>query len=352
AQETYYKAVKAMQALDAEPDRPNPSPGKSPGSGDYVDPATTNWKQPPAAKIANYLYADLAIAAATMAMPPEGGQEDPLGYSDDPSGTPGGGSAPSPGAVGSGGTPDRGRSSGMPSSKRGGAEPGLVITNRTPDTPSPQVSHGPTGATSGKAPLVGVPTSAGDRSTVSGPATTGSGGRTGTGSVGKAPGAGLGGGKVISAPSGTAPAGGSPTVTDPGTKTLGGGLRPPPGTPVPPGTGGVPPGGMPHSGAGGAGQDGRAGKKKPGYERGEPDTFRDTRGANMSGGEVRGAARGERFKPLPGMLGTQRQHAAQERAPWEVPEPAPVPEGFPDELRDFKRPDGTQFQVRRRGNAV
>lgn len=355
-QDAYYKAIKAMRALDAEPDRPNPGPGQSPGSGTTTDPAASNWKQPHAVKIANYLYSNLAIAAATMAMPPSQPKDDPSSYGKD--GVPGEGPALPPTVTAPNSRSHSGAEQDGSSASKSGGPPGLVIRNPTPGrTPSPPDGRasatGPaTGTKPSKSPgMVSGPT-AHDRSATSAPTQVPRSGRGGVPSAGQASSGKPGFGRVITSPWGTGQGGGPPAVTDSGTKTLGGGLRPPLGTPAGPGPGQVPPGGMVHPG-GAAGHGGRAGKKKPGYERGEPDTFRDSRHGNAAGGEVRNSERRSAFDPLPGMLGTQRHQAGeQRRQPWEVPEPAPLPAGFPEELRDFKHSDGTQFQVRRRGNAV
>jgi hypothetical protein len=119
--------------------------------------------------------------------------------------------------------------------------------------------------------------------------------------------------------------------------SLGGPGETPPGNAVPPGVGG------------GTRAGGHRGKKKPAYERGEPDTFADERTANAAGGTIRQAGAPKPFDPLPGMLGSQRPKPTEEQQheAWELPETAPSPEGFPDELKSFTRKDGARFEVRR-----
>jgi hypothetical protein len=117
-------------------------------------------------------------------------------------------------------------------------------------------------------------------------------------------------------------------------------------------TGQVPPGGGVPSPGGGAGHTGRRAKRRPGYERGEPETFIDGRHANAAGGTIRQPGAAKSFNPTPGMLGSQKHKPAEEHdhGQWELPTTAPTPEGFPDKVEDskFTRRDGVQFEVRRR----
>jgi len=49
------------------------------------------------------------------------------------------------------------------------------------------------------------------------------------------------------------------------------------------------------------------------------------------------------------MLGSQKHKptADQQHEAWDIPETAPSPEGFPEELKSFTRKDGARFEVRR-----
>jgi hypothetical protein len=128
-------------------------------------------------------------------------------------------------------------------------------------------------------------------------------------------------------------------------------------TPVRPGA--VPPGGglgagtgVPAGVHGGHSERNRRGKKKPGYERGQPDTFVDGRFGNEVGGELRAESRERPVDPGPAVIGNQKHKAAEDdvRRQWELAETTPSPDGFPEEFREgnFRGKDGVQFEVRRR----
>ncbi|MGH3734247.1 MAG: hypothetical protein ACRDT6_01255 [Micromonosporaceae bacterium] len=162
-------------------------------------------------------------------------------------------------------------------------------------------------------------------------------------------------GRVIGGPGGHPGAPGAGAPAAPGGQPGGGG----PGEGTPPGhrPGHGMPHGVPPGGGRPGGDDGRRGRKKPGYERGELDTFVDGRRGNAAGGEVRRAA--ERpWKDGGRVLGGQKVKRTEEEAAreWELPPVAataePATDGLPDTVRDgaFRAPNGAQFKVRRRGN--
>ena len=121
----------------------------------------------------------------------------------------------------------------------------------------------------------------------------------------------------------------------------------------------VPPGGesgtgtgIPPSVHGGHGGKNRRGRKKPGYERGESDTFVDGRFGNEVGGELRAASREMPTDPGPAVIGNQKHRLAEEpcESQWELQRSTPSPEGSPEEFREgrFRGKDGVQFDVKRR----
>ncbi len=121
----------------------------------------------------------------------------------------------------------------------------------------------------------------------------------------------------------------------------------------------VPPGGdpgvgnsLPPGGHAGHGGQRRRGRKRSGYERGEPDTFVDGRYANEVGGNIRGTGLERPTDPGPAVIGSQKHRHTDDQghSQWELSQTAPSREGFPDEFQEgsFRRKDGVQFEVRRR----
>jgi hypothetical protein len=351
-QTTRVEAVTAMRALDSQPGgpvapgtraRPAPSPGPATSAGGWVNPASVDWRQLPAVEIASRLYGRLAVAAASFAVPPSSPQEAMVSGSLPDDGSPRSVSGSS--AIGYG---QSGPVSGTPGSTSGSTVPGPG-NDRTGrrDATAPGVGPGVPWWPGGRQGVA-----SGADVTVRGPFN----GLTGEGRVVRMPGLTSGGRGVLGgrpADIGTGSPGNVAATALPG-KVIGGGLRPPPGTVVPPATVPVEPppaGGIP--GAGGApGEPGGPGRKKPGYERAERDTFVDDRFGNPSGGGLTTAGEASEFGPLPGTVGQQKQQptGGDQGDVWAVP--AGSPEGFPDTLQSFTRRDGVTFEVRRGGRGA
>jgi len=353
-QTTRIESVIAMRALDSQPggpvppgtrSRPAPSPGPAPpGAGGWVHPASLDWRQPQAVEIANQLYGRLAIAAASLATPPSSPQE--AVALEDLSGT----------------GPQRSQSGGSSGAIRfgpSGLAPGVTGSavpspgSGRPVLPGWQVPAIPAvgaGTPWGVGGLPGI-APGGSRKDMAIP---GSGNRpAGTVSAARKPGLVAGGRGVL----GGRPVGigtgstGSTTAAAPPGRVIGGGLRPAPGTPIPPATvpdaSPPPAGGVPATG-GTSGQPGGPGRMKPGYERAEPDTFVDERSRNPAGGKLPGSREATRFAPLPGMVGQQKAKPAMDdqQGTWSGSETR-SPEGFPETLQSFTHRDGVTFEVRR-----
>lgn len=358
-QTTRIESVIAMRALDSQPggpvppgtrSRPAPSPGPAPNAGGWVDPVSLDWRQPQAVAIANRLYGRLAIAAASLATPPSSPQE-AVALDDLP-----GGGAP------------RSRSGGGGGAIRFGPS-GLAAGVTGPATPSP--STGWSVLPGGRGPAVpAAGPGASRRVSVGGQQAMASGdsgkdvtipgsgiGATGTVSAAGKPGLSAGRGVLRGRPLGVGTGStGSTTAAAPLGRVIGGGLRPAPGTPIPPTTlpGGSPPppGGIPTAG-GMSGQPGGPSRMKPGYERAEPDTFVDSRSRNPAGGKLPASGEATRFAPLPGMVGQQKSKPAVDDQEGKRPgSETRSPEGFPETLQSFTHRDGVTFEVRRSRRGV
>ncbi|HEY3117812.1 MAG TPA: hypothetical protein VGK54_13795 [Chloroflexota bacterium] len=159
-------------------------------------------------------------------------------------------------------------------------------------------------------------------------------------------------------PTGEVAVGSESGIGEPASETYSPEGRPPGDTGGPGRYGAAPPGGEPSPASGvppsiheHRGQS-RRGKKKPGYERGESDTFVDGRFANVTGGELRAPSRERPVDAGPGVIGNQKRKPADApgQSPWELPQSAPAPEGLPEEFQEgtFRGKGGVQFEVRRR----
>jgi len=308
-------AVNGMRVLDTLPGgpvapgaqpRPAPVPGPAPTPGIWLEPASLDWRQPQAVMIANRLYGQLAIAAASLAVPPSVLQEisDPV----DP-----------PLQQGSG------------QQRAGGANQNpTYVADRTSSRNSQWLQTLPLTAGLNDAGFGGgfpAQRSAAARYIV---------GARGTGRRGLRQ-----GGQIGSWPVGTgSTAARQPATTDPLGRVLGGGSRPASAVPEaplgPPGAGGP------------VGESSGPTRRKRRYEQAEADTFVDRRYGNAAGGRLGTPGEPGRFAPLPGTVGNQKHKpAADEPREWEV-DTRPSPEGFPEKLETFTRRDGVTFEVRRK----
>ncbi len=353
AYDALVKAQKDMRALDGTPNKATQTPNPQPG-GTEAYAWDLDSRQPAAYGIAKNLSYAYAWAGAGYS---------PLTDSYDSS--PWSGTRSGDGTGDSGPTSPSGGGPGRPRANADGTRPRAIITRGRPGdgqasgpalggprppksgvrAPAAGLQPDPgSGAAPGGAPGFGVPGGA--------PRDPGSSGarRGSFGSSGGRGSTGTGAGRVRF--------GGS----NPGGKTLGGGMRPAadpvepgilpgePGVASPGEHGQIPPGGMPGSVVGGHGS--RKSRRTSGYERGEPDMFVDHRQANAAGGAIRQPGTAKSFDAMPGMLGSQKHRRAEDddHSQWELPATTPTPEGFPDTVEDskFTRRDGVQFEVRRR----
>lgn len=308
-------AVDAMRVLDTLPGgpvapgarpRPAPVPGPAPQPGIWLEPASLDWRQPQAVMIANRLYGQLAIAAASLAVPPTvlqeiSGQVDPV--------------------------PQRSNQQ-----RTGEMTPGRTfVADRTSGGSSPWLQTLPLTAGLNHVGFgAGFPTQR-SAAALSGGGARGTGGRRFQQ-----------GGQVGSWPVGTASgASRQPASADPPGRVLGGGSRPASAVPE------MPPLGPPGTG-GQVGESSGPAKRKRRYERAEADTFVDKRFGNSAGGRLPTPGEPGRFAPLPGTVGNQKHKpAADDPRRWEV-DTRPSPEGFPEKLETFTRRDGVTFEVRRK----
>jgi hypothetical protein len=352
AYDALVKAQKDMRALDRSPNKATETPNPQPG-GTEMYAWDLDSRQPAASGIAknlSYSYAWAGAGYTPLLFDPQTSVHDkhpgtdssgspdgtPPGAAQSGSGRSGGsrdGSGRQPGpsapAAGPGGIRGSGPALGGSRSPAGGA--------RTPTAvPQPSSAVGEAPSTSSE---IGVPGG------VSGGTGSAGASRSRLGSPGTR--GGVGGGTVRF--------GGG----DPGGKTLGGGMRPATGLSAEPSTlggaggNGQPPlgGGVPGGGSG-TGHGGGRGKRKPRYERGEPEMFIDGRQKNAAGGTIRQPGAAKSFDVMPGVLGSQKHKPVEAHNPsnWELPATTPAPEGFPERVEDskFTRSDGVQFEVRRR----
>jgi len=352
-----HKAVAAMRKLDAMPGgptppgakgKPSPSPAPAPPQTGYVDPSTLDWRHPYAVRAATPLYNLLAITNASFPMPPESYDDPGRSVIDGGSGSgsdTAGAAAPrtSGSGIPSGSWTTGGRPGESHVSKTGRGERGPVLRGSPPKAVPPTAGAGTPAVDAGRGvagPNAGVGVVAPGGTVDHGGASVDRAGFDKGAATSAEPSAGrsFGSGRASS-------------TASPGGKVLGGGTRPVAGTEV--GIGGpgdaAPGNGMPPSVGSGAGTNGRRAKKKPGYEQGEPDTFVGGGTANAAGGTIRQPGAPRSFDPPPGMLGSQKHKptADQQHEAWDIPETAPSPEGFPEELKSFTRKDGARFEVRR-----
>ncbi len=312
-------AVNGMRVLDTLPGgpvapgarpRPAPAPGPAPASGIWLEPAALDWRQPQAATIANRLYGQLAIAAASLAVPPTVLEEisdpvDPVAQRSAQQGT---------GA----GTPGR-----------------SFVADRTSGSDSPSFQVRPlTVGVNDVSPGGGGPA----RRSAAALHTWGARGARDRGPKQ--------GDHVGNWPVGTGSgAARQPTSTDPPGRVLGWGSRPASTAPE------MPPLGPPATGDP-AGESSGPARRKRRYERAEADTFVDRRFGNAAGGSLPTPAQHIDFAPLPGTVGNQKHKpAADDPHGWDV-DTRPSPEGFPEKLETFTRRDGVTFEVRRKRSGL
>lgn len=348
-------ATLAMKALDAEPggpqrpdsgsSTPRPTPGPDPDPA--ADPASQDWRQPYAAKIANYVFGQMAVAAASLAKAPVEWKPVETGSRPDNGGIPGDGPVlPSGSSAG----PTRPRSGpNAPTSphpsRGGGSGPGNVIgppraPSRplpTPGTPLPPAGTSPPGGAIGQArdrrsasPLPRRPAETG--------ATSGAAGAHPGSRQSAAPGHGTSRESVPPPPHQRATG-----------RVIGGGLRPIGGSTP---TGGEPSQRIPSQlqTHGQPDKDPPRRRKKPGYERGEPETFIDGRPRNPRGGIIRPATAAPApvvVDPGRGIIGaSKRRDNVEQNEPWSVPEPVMPPTSAPDTGQETKRNEEYRHEVR------
>ncbi|MGH8877980.1 MAG: PPE domain-containing protein [Stackebrandtia sp.] len=324
------KAVEAMRKLDAQPGGPQP-PGQAgtpapspapaatpPGTG---EPVEADWRQPPAAKIASYVYSEIALAAATMSIPDRSqgdvGSPEPLPGTGSGTGPP---PSPSPNPTPTTSTvsPDADRDSTPAGSKTPTGTPGTVITGSAHRT----APHG-----------IGTKASGPRANATAGPGAVRDPAKVLGGANARTPGAGAA----------NPPAGKSPTADRPGAAPPGPGGTPgqqhptpspregaPSGPPrgsdaVPPPAAGQPPPPATPSAGSGYQHRRRVKRRKAVHELTEPETFAPLRAAGPPGGLIEPTHRVVNTNPGPGVIGTNKSEAVEPaEQPWDVPDPQRV----------------------------
>lgn len=372
-QQARHKAVKAMKALDAQPGgpnppgappTPNPAPAPAPGNRSSASPASDDWRQPHAVKIARYIYGQMAIAAASMARAPQDHKNIDL------TSGPLGDRIPGDGPVAPNPAPARGPRSGQP--QQGGPRSGSPSSNPSRIAPTapgnPPPAPGVPGAVAPiprRLPSPGAgagrahaPRPGGNPSTTPGQTTGRSWANPSThgphgdatapparGQAGEAP----PGGRSGQQPDSPSPP--PPPQHHPEGRTLGG-SRPPTGAPTPTAAGGdVTPSTPPGVSAANPEPPSRPKAKKPGRPGPEANVmFVDQRTGNRPGGMI-GRPAGQTSQPAstdpgPGVLGAQKHKPAKTPKPdWDVPErTTPREEPVVQERQATQQP-GTRLEV-------